>query len=195
MKYKELYQIVIDNYFNACLKHTLQVNKQHKGGYTNKNNPFELFHGKLLECVWNQYFLNNKHTCRLVNFTVDGMEHGDGGVDLYIDNQPVSVKLRKLDHSKHAYDDEETQLYHKQYKQATSIINDLIRQDKKCAYIVGGIRYNTELYDKWNTAYDKLDIKLINNISYELLNNMLYFTTYGNNIQIFNELKNNTRIF
>ena len=173
METKYIYQ-AIDNFFDKCFEHTRKAVIEKQGGYTS-GNPFSIFMGKLIECI---YYENNKPYSTEPNFDLNGF---DNGVDLYINNEPVSIKMRVLPHSKNTYLDSNNMVFGRQFITSFNLIKDLPLI--KCKYMLGVIRYESNKYFEWLEAWDHNNVQQLKEIIKFILEyECIWFSTKTGNI-------------
>ena len=177
----------VDKWWDKIYKHVSDAIILQKGYSQNKStlNSFNLFFGKLVECIWYDRFIIEERVCTEPDFNLY-IINSDGGVDLIIaELKNVSVKCRSLIHNKNAYFDKNLHTFNRQFKDVENIIIGLKNNNKKCDFIVGAIRYQTSLYSDWENAYANKDLEMLKHITKEIINmQMIWFTTEYGNIQI-----------
>ena len=176
----------INTWFDKTYEHTFNAIEKQIGYNQNKSAlmPFDLFFGKMVECIVYEYFKSRGYECTIPDFNL--YENcSDGGVDLILNNSiKVSVKLRKLNHNKETYFDDTLFHYEKQYDEAKCIIEKLKADNKVCDIIVGAIRYQTGTYGDWLDAWVSKDVAGLKDITKEMIEKYIFwFTTENENIE------------
>ena len=172
----EYIEQAINDYFDICFTHTDLAVNHNKGGYTNKN-PFCIFMGKMTECI---VYIANKNNATEPNFDLNGF---DGGIDLYINNEPVSIKNRVLNYSKDVYHDSQNMAFGKQFNDTYNIVKTLT--NNKCKYTIGVVRYNSNKYYEWEDAWEQRNLTKLKDLSqYFFEYESIWFSTKTGNVVI-----------